>query len=294
MEKNKIRYIVISPVRNEEKNIEKTILSVISQTITPKKWVIVDDGSSDKTTDIVEKYTISNDWISLLHLPDRGYYDLMTGGEIKAFYRGYETIKDMDYDFIAKLDGDVSFDGHYFENLFQEFANNRRLGIASGAVYYDRNGELQLEKGYEKHVRGAGRVYRKECWQDIGGVINNLGWDVVDEYKARMLGWETFSFEKIKMIHYVKTFTKGGLYQGFMRSGRMEYLVGTHPLFFLIKVVGKIRIKPIMFGRLALLLGYLISFLKDENRVAEPKLVLYLRKEQLKRLFLMNETEHLP
>ena len=108
MQPDKIKYIIISPVRNEEKNIEKTIQSVLSQTIKPIQWIIVDDGSSDKSSDIVEKYLKHTDWISLLKLPDRGYYDLMTGGEIKAFYQGYETVRNLDYDFLSKLESGKS------------------------------------------------------------------------------------------------------------------------------------------------------------------------------------------
>lgn len=285
MERAKIQYIIISPVRNEEKNIEKTIQSVISQTIKPIKWIIVDDGSSDKTIDIVNKYLEAQEWITLLKLPDRGYYDLMTGGEIKAFYRGYQVIKDMDYNYLSKLDGDISFDERYFDNLFKEFNSNNRLGIAGGGCYYkDHTGGFVLEKTYKYHVRGAARIYRRECWEQIGGVIDDLGWDAIDVYKARMLGWETFSFNEIKMIHHVKTWTKGGLIRGRMRSGRMEYLIGTHPLFFCAKVMREFAFKPYIVSACALLYGYMKSFLMNKNRVTSPELRDFIRKEQLKRL----------
>ena len=124
MESTSIKYIIISPVRNEEKNIEYTIQSVLSQTIKPAKWIIVDDGSSDKTPDIIKKYLPINEWMSLIQLADRGYYDLMGGGEIKAFYKGYEKICDEDFDFLVKLDGDISFDKNYFEDLYKEFELN--------------------------------------------------------------------------------------------------------------------------------------------------------------------------
>jgi len=284
MEKDNIRYIIISPVRNEEKNIESTIQSVISQTVKPMKWIIVDDGSSDRTIDIVEKYTKNYDWISLLKLPDRGYYDLMTGGEIKAFYRGYETIKNEQYDFLSKLDGDISFNEYYYEDLFWQFQSNEKLGIASGACYYQDNDTTILEKAHKRHVRGAARVYRKQCWDEIGGVIDNLGWDVIDVYKARMLGWDTYNFEDIKMIHHVITWTKGGLIHGRERAGRMAYLMGMYPLFFYLKAARELLRFPYIISACAYIRGYRKAFSKKEERVVSRELMAHIRKEQLDRI----------
>lgn len=288
MDISSIKYIIISPVRNEEKNIEKTLESVVSQTMKPIRWVIVNDGSSDGTADIVEKYAVAFNWISLIILPDRGYYDLMSGGEIKAFYRGYDKVRNLDFHFLAKLDGDVSFDERYFENLFREFYLNNKLGIASGACYYYDRSELVLEQSHKRHVRGAARVYRKQCWEDIGGVIDDLGWDAIDVYKARLLGWDTYSFEKMKVIHHVKTWAKGGLLHGRMRSGRMYYLMGAHPVFFGARVIGAILESPFMFASCAMAYGYLKAFLLREKRVVDQTLMNYIRKEQLERLIKLD------
>jgi glycosyltransferase involved in cell wall biosynthesis len=282
------KYIVISPVRNEEKNIEYTLKSVISQTIKPVKWIIVDDGSSDTSAEIVKKYAQNREWISLIQLPDRGHYDLMEGGEIKAFYKGYETIKDKKYEFLAKLDGDISFDKHYFENLLKEFRLNSKLGIASGLCYIKKGNKLIPEKTYRKHPRGPARVYRRDCWDDIGGVEDKLTWDAIDAYKARMLGWDTANFENIKATHHVKTWKKGGLIHGLERAGRLQYLMGTHYLFFAAKVIKRTLSRPYIFGAGVMLYGYLKSYIAREPRVPEPKLINYIRKEQLKRLRLLN------
>jgi biofilm PGA synthesis N-glycosyltransferase PgaC len=284
MEKNKVKYIIISPVRNEEKNIGKTIQSVLSQTIRPMRWIIVDDGSSDKTISIIEEYIKNNNWISLLKLADRGYYDLMTGGEIKAFFRGYELVKNMDYEFIIKLDGDISFDEFYFEKLFNEFKINNKLGIASGACYHYEGDKLVLERAYKLHVRGAARAYRRQCWKDIGGVIDGLGWDAMDVYKARMLGWETYNFEEIRMIHHVKTGTKGGSIHGYVRTGRLEFLIGYHPIFFLFRCIMVMSESPYIISGFACLFGYLTAFLKNEKRVVEDDLMRYIRMEQKNRI----------
>ena len=287
MDVTSTKYIIISPVRNEEKNIEYTLNSVLSQTIKPAKWIIVDDGSSDRTADIIKKYTQDNRWISLIQLADRGYYDLNEGGEIKAFYKGYEKIKDEKFDFLVKLDGDISFDQHYFENLLKEFQLNTKLGVASGALYHARKDDkLVFENTYKNHPRGAARAYRRECWEDIGGVKDKLTWDSIDVYKARMLGWDTYNFGKIKATHHVKTWEKGGLTQGLIRAGRLQYLMGTHGLFFAAKVIKRTFSKPYLVGAGIMLYGYLKSNLLREERVPEPDLMEYIRKEQLKRLRL--------
>lgn len=279
------KYIIISPVRNEERNIEFTINSVLRQTIKPSKWIIIDDGSSDNTPNIIKKYTRNNNWMLLIQLVDRGYYDLNGGGEIKAFYKGYEKIKNEYFDFLVKLDGDISFDEHYFENLFKEFSLNEKLGIASGALSnIQKDNKLAPEKTFKHHPRGAARVYRKECWDHLGGVEDKLAWDSIDVYKARMLGWDTFNFAGIRAIHHVKTWRKGGLIKGLIRAGRLQYLMGTHGLFFTAKLIKRIFSRPYLLGAFIMLYGYLKSYLSDEERVSEPELMDYIRKEQLKRL----------
>ncbi|MRR05406.1 MAG: glycosyltransferase family 2 protein [Deltaproteobacteria bacterium] len=279
------RFIVISPVRNEAKNIEYAIKSVISQTIRPLKWIIVDDGSSDTTPDIVSRYLPENEWISLLRLSDRGFYDLMGGAAIKVFYKGYETIGDLDYDYLVKLDGDISFAPDYFEQLFKEFSENSKLGIASGTCFSWNGKKFAKEPSYRLHARGAARMYRKQCWDAIGGSVPKLGWDSIDVYKARMLGWETYSFEHIPMKHHVLTWTKGGIAHGKERQGRLCYLMGMHPLFFLAKAIRMVFSKPYIIGAMILCYGFIKSYAQKEERVVDKELMTYIRKDQLGRLF---------
>jgi poly-beta-1,6-N-acetyl-D-glucosamine synthase len=279
-----ILYYIISPVRNEAKNIELTLSSVVKQTVKPIEWIIADDGSTDGTIEIVERYSKENPWIVLIQLPDRGYYDLITGGEVKAFYRGFERIKDKKWDFVAKLDGDISFEETYFERLFKEFANNNKLGLASGACFNWVQGKLIMEKSYEQHVRGAARCYKKECWDAIGGVISGLGWDAIDVYKARMLGWETRSFSAIPMVHHVKTWTKGGIIHGRRRSGKLCYLMGMHPFFFCLKMVKSLFAWPYIISAFAFGYGYFMPYIKNEKRPIDKELKRFIRKEQIQRI----------
>jgi biofilm PGA synthesis N-glycosyltransferase PgaC len=276
-------YIVITPARNESANIGKTIDSMLAQTVKPLAWVIVDDGSTDGTAELVSERTRGIGWITLLSLPDRGYYDLSGGAEIKAFYKGFATVSGLAFDFISKLDGDVSFGGDYYERLLGEFTRNTRLGIASGAVYYQGSG-MTLEKAYRFHVRGAARVYRRACWERIGGTPTRLGWDASDVYHARMLGWNTEAFEHIPMIHHVKTWTKGGLLKGRMRAGKIDYVIGSHFLFVLLKVLRESMHKPLVVGAVFILMGYLKAAATKEVQVGSVRLRAYIRRDQLLRM----------
>lgn len=281
------KYVLISPVRNEGRNISKTINSVIHQSILPQQWIIVDDGSTDNTKEIIRGYLNDYKFIKLIELFDRGYYDLSGGGEIKAFFEGYKYIQHSNLEYIGKLDGDVSFDSDYFKNLIDKFISNNNLGIASGSCYYDHDGSLILEKSYIYHVRGAARLYRKKCWDDIGGTIKDLGWDAIDVYKARMKGWNTQSFNEIKMIHHVITGTKNGILKGRKRGGRIEYLMGSHPLFILIKTFEYIFISPFFIGAMFYMFGYLMPYFNLERKNVEKDLEIFIRNEQVDRLKTM-------
>lgn len=284
MDNNTVFYAVITPCRNEEHNIEFTLKSVIAQTMRPDRWIIVDDGSTDGTAEIVKKYLDDNDWITLLELPDRGFYDLMEGGEIKAFYQGFELLKDEGHEYVAKLDGDISFEPDYFEKLLRHFLENPRLGIASGLCYVMKDEKLIPEKTHYKHPRGPARIYRRACWDEMGGVSTKLSWDAIDVYKARMLGWDTRNYPDIKAHHHVKTWKKGGMVHGLVRSGRLQYLMGSHPLFFSVRSVRQAFIRPYVLGAILTGYGYVRSAVQGEERVPEPELLAYIRKDQLSRL----------
>lgn len=279
------QFIIVSPVRNEARNIEATLQSVVAQTVRPAVWVVVDDGSTDATPEIVKRYATDHAWIRLVTLPDRGYYDLLEAGELKAFLHGLSTVAEVKYEFLAKLDGDIAFDEHYYEQLLERFAENPRLGIASGMCWHEEKGRLVKEPDYPLHVRGAMRIYRKACWDDIGGVPRALGWDAIDCYKARMHGWDTRSFDDLPVKHLVKTWSKGGWLRGRKRSGRIDYLMGTHPLFVLAKCVRDLREKPYIISAGALAWGYFRPWLKRERRIPNAELLAFVRREQLHRLF---------
>ncbi len=284
MDREKTKYLVISPVRNEAEWIETTIISMLNQTVTPEEWIIVDDGSRDSTSKIVEKYSDKYDWIKLIRREDRGFAE-PGRGIIEAFYEGYAHNNCKDFDYIVKLDGDLSFDEDYFESLFKKFLKNPELGMASGICYIYRKGILTPENHPEFHVRGPSKVYKRECWNQIGGLVKHLGWDTLDEIKAQYLGWTTKSFKDLRLIHYKETGYHSGLLKWAMKQGRSDYYCGYHPLFVLAKGIRRIFFeRPYLIDGMGGIFGYFLGYINNEDRYGELGVIKYLRKEQIKAL----------
>lgn len=282
--KKDIKYIIISPVRDEEKYIEKTIKSVISQTITPFKWVIVNDGSADKTGEIIDSYSKKYDWIITIHRKNRGYRK-SGSGVMEAFYEGY-AIVNCEYDFIVKLDGDLSFGPDFFEKCFDQCRKNPKLGIVGGVIYSEINGIPTLEKQPAFHVRGATKVYKKECWDAIGGLIKEPGWDTLDEIKANMLGWKTESLSFLHVIQHRVTGGADGALKNLLKNGKGSYISGYHPLYMALKCIENIFHPPYLIGSICLLLGYIGAFLKGVKQIEDKTLIKYLQKQQLNKILL--------
>ena len=173
-----IKYVIITPARDEEKYIEGTIRSVIQQTILPAEWVIVDDGSKDRTSEILERYSTQFTWIHPVNRADRGYRK-SGGGVVDAFYEGYGELTTTDWDFIVKLDADLVFGNEYFEDCFKKFIENPKIGIGGGTIYSNINGKYVKENCPPFHVRGATKIYRRDCWSAIGDLIRAPGWDTL-------------------------------------------------------------------------------------------------------------------
>jgi biofilm PGA synthesis N-glycosyltransferase PgaC len=284
----KVRYVIITPVRDEEQYIEQTLKSVIAQTITPIKWIIVNDGSSDDTGNIIDEYATRYPWIRTIHRPNRGFRKA-GGGVIEAFYDGYDHLKEEDWEYLVKLDGDLSFEKDYFEMCFKKISDDPKLGIAGGMIYYATKGKLELERNPLFHVRGATKIYRRDCWNAIGKLIESPGWDTLDEVKASMLGWETRSFVDLQVIHHRHTGAADGTWGGYVKDGRADYISGYHPLFMAIKCLRRAFRRPLLVGALGLLYGFVSGYIKRIPQVEDSALINYLRRQQMNRI-LMKES----
>jgi poly-beta-1,6-N-acetyl-D-glucosamine synthase len=277
------RYVILTPARDEEEHLEETIRSVAAQTIKPVEWVIVNDGSTDGTARIIDRNSAQYDWIRGLHRTNRGFRKA-GGGVIEAFNDGYKLLECQDWDFVVKLDGDLSFEPEYFERIFSRFSSDPRLGIAGGILYSLHDGEKRVERNPQFHVRGATKVYRRECWVQIGGLWPASGWDTVDEAKANMLGWKTRTFPDIHAFHHRPTGAADGIWRDSVKRGLICYSVGYHPLYLLARCIYRFAHRPYGVRSIGILYGFLKAYLKSSPRINEAGLIRFIRTEQMKRL----------
>ena len=278
-----MKYVVITPVRNEEAYLTYTLDSMVRQTIRPTEWVIVNDGSTDKTGEIIEEYARRYDWIRPYHRKDRGFRKC-GGGIIEAFNDGFRALKCTDWGLMSKLDGDLSFEEDYFEQISNRFDADSQLGIGGGTLYHFEGGVKHIETAPQFHVRGGAKVYRRACWDAIGGLWVGLGSDTVDEVKASMLGWKTMSFTDLEMLHHRYTGAAYGRWGSILKDGRGDYVSGYHPAFLLAKCVRRMFRYPYVFGSAAHLYGYLSGYWSKLPQVDDPALIRYIRHQQVQRL----------
>jgi glycosyltransferase involved in cell wall biosynthesis len=280
----KSNLVIITPVRDEEQFIESTIQCVAAQTVRPRQWVIVDDGSTDRTAVIVEHYRALHSWIRLIRRVNRGFRH-SGHGVMEAFQEGLASLQCPDWHFLVKLDGDLSFADNYFEQLLTEFEKDKRLGIAGGVLSYSVHGTLRVEHCPAFHVRGATKIYRRECWDAIGGLIKAPGWDIVDESKANLHGWITRSFPHATALHHRPTGTAESKWKDQIKNGRAYFVAGYHPLFLAAKCVYRLASRPYLFGSLAMAWGYFSSWSRgNPKQVNDPDLIRFVHRQQLRRL----------
>ena len=222
-------YVLVTPVHNEARDVEKTLTSVTSQTVRPLRWVIVDDGSTDKTADIVRGFVDRHDWIELIRLPRHDKRSF--GSKVRSFNAGFERVKDLPYDVVGNLDGDISFDPDYIEFLLRKFQGDPALGVA-GTVFREEGYRSDVDS-FEgaKHVPGGCQLFRRETFDQIGGfrASPHGGVDWIAVTTARMRGWKTRSFREKYFFHHrpLGTAQRGALATAY--SVRAERLLRRRP-----------------------------------------------------------------
>lgn len=272
-------YVVISPVKDEGLYVERTIQSVLGQSLRPRRWILVDDGSRDATPQIIARYAEQGSWITMLPLARDG--ERKPGSAvINAFLAGYELIKNDHFDFVVKLDCDLEIPEKYFETLVGRFQADPKLGIASGIYVEEHRQAWKPVKMPKYHAAGCSKMVRAECFREIGGFIPNRGWDTVDEIRAQASGWKTCHFEDIALRHLKSEGTGVGSRRTNLMLGQIYYLTGGGTLFFLLKCLHRLVFgRPIFLGGIMMLVGFLQAYLKGE-----PKLVSDLEALRYRRL----------
>jgi glycosyltransferase involved in cell wall biosynthesis len=281
-----MKYVLITPAHNEEKFITKTLDSMVVQTLLPERWVIVDDGSTDRTAEIVESYEKQYPWIELLRRP-RGS-DRSFAGKVYAFNLGLGRVASLTFEVLGNLDADLSFDPDYLAFLMEKFLDDPKLGVA-GTPFTENGGYDTAGDSFEgeNHVAGGCQLFRRRCFEEIGGYVPNGigGIDWIAVTTARMKGWKTRSFSEKRFHHYRSLGTAGrsGLAAKFS-YGEKDYYLGGSPLWQLFRVAYRMTKRPILIDGLALLSGYCWAAIRRVERSVTPELMRFHRREQMKKL----------
>ncbi|MBN2323604.1 MAG: glycosyltransferase family 2 protein [Spirochaetes bacterium] len=277
-------YVLITPAHNEEATIEKTIQSVIKQTVLPLRWIIVSDGSTDRTDDIVQKYSKTYEWIRLIRLPERKERNF--AAKVEAFNAGYNLLREIEYDIIGNLDADITFEKDYFEFLLEKFEQDSLLGV-TGTPFVEDGSHYDYNFTNIEHVSGACQLFWRECFESIGGYfpLKEGGIDWIAVTTARMNGWHTRTFTEKVCYHHRKVGTGNASSIGaWIKRGRKDYLLGGHPVWQLFRIFYQMKNKPYVLSGLFLFLGYALAVIRRKERPVSQELMSFYRKEQMNRL----------
>ena len=279
-----LRLALITPARNEAAFIEDTLKAVLAQSVRPIRWVIVSDGSTDGTDEIVKAYAARHDWISHLRSPERR--ERHFAGKVFAFNAGYELLRNAEYDVLGNLDADTTFDSEQFAFLLDKFACNPRLGVA-GTAFVEEGHGYDYRFTSSSHVSGCCQLFRRECFEAIGGYtpIKIGGVDLVAVLTARLKGWETRTFPEKVCTHHRKVGTaKQSQLMVAFRGGKGDYMLGTHPLWEVCRTPYQMTKQPYILGGLFRLVGFMIAMATGAPKLVSDELVRFRRREQMDRL----------
>jgi biofilm PGA synthesis N-glycosyltransferase PgaC len=280
--RGKGKYVVISPCRDEANYMRETLDSVIRQSIQPAKWIIVDDGSTDSTPQILAAYCAKHDWIEVITQKDRGRR-AVGPGVIEAFYAGYAAINPDDFEFLCKLDLDLRLPPRYFQILMERMVANPRIATCSGKAYVEENGRIVNERHGDDMSLGMTKFYRMSCFKAIGGFVREVMWDGIDCHRCRMNGWIACSWDEpeLRFVHLRPMgSSQQSIYVGRMRHGFGQYFMGTGFMFMVASAVSRLNQKPRVLGSLAMIWGWVKSALRREPRFQDPEFRQFLHRYQ--------------
>ena len=277
-------YVLVTPARNEGEHIGRTLASVVAQAHLPLRWVVVSDGSTDQTDDVVSAYQQQRDWIRLVRLPNQR--ERSFAAKVDCFNAGLRALRDVQFDVIGNLDADISFGADYFEFLMARFAEAPRLGVA-GTPFVEGGTHYDYRFTNIEHVSGACQLFRRECFEEIGGYvpIKGGGIDWVAVTTARMKGWQTRTFPERHCIHLRPMGTgSAGWFRAAFRQGQKDYSLGGHPLWQVIRGLYQMSRPPYVIIGGAVIAGYVWAWAIRQERPISPELIRFHRGEQFVRL----------
>lgn len=278
-----MKYYVVTPAKNEEQFIKFTLDALIKQTLKPIKWIIIDDGSTDGTKAIVEEYQRENPWIEIISIDNKQEKKLYGSKVVRAFNVGYKLIKNEEYDFIVKLDADLSFPPDYFEKIANAFTGNSKLGICGGYIVEKEN-DFETKVSRYPRVQGAIKSVRTKCFNDIGGFIEENGWDGLDLLNALYLGWEIENIP-VNVIHHRMETAEYRSLNFFYNNGVTHYRQGNDLFLTLIRGLFMLNKKPLLLVSLSYLRGYIKAAISKQPKLVDKGLAKFIRAYHYKRLF---------
>ena len=278
------RYLLISPCRDEAQYLRRTLDSVAAQSVQPAVWVVVDDGSTDETPAILKEYARRLPYLRVVQSTDRGRREVGPG-VIEAFYAGLQTVRLEEFGYLCKLDMDLDLPVRYFELLMQRMESGPRIGTTSGKPWFvhPQSGALVPEICGDEMSVGMTKFYRVACFKEIGGFVRQVMWDGIDCHRARMLGWiaESVDLEPLRFVHLrPQGASHKGILTGRLRAGFGQYFMGTCPLYYLAVALYRLPAHPVLIGSVAMLWGYLISWLKGLPRYDDLEFRCFLQSYQ--------------
>ena len=282
------RYLLISPCRNEAEYMRQTLDSVIAQSVLPAKWVIVDDGSTDETPQILADYAAQYPWIQIVTRKDRGHR-AVGPGVIDAFYSGYAAVDPDAFDYLCKLDLDLRLPPRYFEILMERMAANPLIATCSGKAYIEEAGKLIDERHGDETSLGMTKFYRVACFKAIGGFVREVMWDGIDCHRCRMMGWVACSWNEpdLRFVHLRPMgSSQQGVYTGRMRHGYGQYFMGTGFWFMAASALSRVNQSPYVLGSVAMLWGWVKSALQGLPRYPDLDFRKFLRHYQMRALLV--------
>lgn len=282
------RYALITPCRDEALYMRRTLDSVVAQNERPALWVIVDDGSTDATPQILADYAERHDWIKVVAKPDRGAR-AVGPGVIEAFYFGLAQIDTAAFDYICKFDLDLDLPERYFAILMDRMQANPRLGSCSGKPWFSWKGAKVSEKCSDEMSVGMTKFYRVACFDDIGGFVREVMWDAIDCHKSRQLGWQVQAFNDPDLaFEHLRAMGSShkSIYTGRMRHGYGQYFMGSSPWFFTASCVFRLIHPPYVTGALASFWGYVKAWAQGRPQLPDPELRAFIRQYQTRALMV--------
>jgi glycosyltransferase involved in cell wall biosynthesis len=277
-------YVLVTPVRDEVRTIGCTIESVVNQTVLPAEWIIVSDGSSDGTDDLVKSAIDTHPWMRLITLPPRAGRDF--AAVVCNTQRGIAALRSTDYEYLGLLDADLAFAPDYFQRLIEHFERHPRLGVAGGVVV-DPGQPRDAVPRNRIDVPGAVQLFRRGCFEAIGGLLPlpEGGWDVLTCALARMRGFETQLVTTLVVDHLKpRNISQGPPLRRLWQLGVRDYAVGYHPGFEVVKCVARLTERPVGIASCARWLGFCAAHLSRRPRVTPSEIVRFVRHEQTTRL----------